>query len=108
MKRIFRIENKPEADVDDLLVYTMIGTVSGARLGHILFYSPGYYFSNPLEILKVCQVEPNITTLNAFDLFQFERLGYFCIDPDTTNDHLIINRSVELRGDWKKYSGKKT
>ncbi|MCB0282780.1 MAG: prolipoprotein diacylglyceryl transferase [Calditrichae bacterium] len=53
MKRIFRAENRPETDVDDLLVYVMIGTVLGARLGHVLFYNPGYYFSNPLEILKV-------------------------------------------------------
>lgn len=53
MKRIFKAENKPVADVDDLLVYVMIGTVLGARLGHVLFYNPGYYFSNPIEIFKV-------------------------------------------------------
>jgi phosphatidylglycerol---prolipoprotein diacylglyceryl transferase len=53
MKRIFRIENKPEIDVDDLLVYMMIGTVVGARLGHVLFYGSDYYFNNPIEILKV-------------------------------------------------------
>jgi prolipoprotein diacylglyceryl transferase len=53
MKRIFKAENKPVTDVDDLLVYVMIGTVLGARLGHVLFYNPGYYFSNPIEILKV-------------------------------------------------------
>lgn len=53
MKRIFRAENRPDTDVDDLLVYVMIGTVLGARLGHVLFYNPGFYFSNPIEILKV-------------------------------------------------------
>jgi len=53
MKRIFKLENKPEADVDDLFVFVMIGTVVGARLGHVLFYNPGHYFSNPIEILKV-------------------------------------------------------
>ncbi len=53
MKRIFKCENRPETDVDDLLVYMMLGTVLGARLGHVLFYSPEYYFSNPLEIFKV-------------------------------------------------------
>ena len=53
MKRIFKLENKPETDVDDLLIYMMIGTVVGARLGHVLFYGAGHYFSNPLEILKV-------------------------------------------------------
>lgn len=53
MKRIFAAEKKPVTDVDDLLVYMMIGTVLGARLGHVLFYNPGYYFSHPIEILKV-------------------------------------------------------
>lgn len=53
MKRIFETEQKVPEDVDDLLVYTMIGTVLGARLGHVLFYNPSYYFSNPIEILKV-------------------------------------------------------
>lgn len=62
-------------------------------------------FINPdsLEILKNCKVEPNITSLKPFDRFQFERNGYFVIDQDTTNDHIVINRSVELRGKWKDF-----
>ena len=39
--------------IDPLLYYTLIGTVVGARLGHCLFYDPGYYLSHPIEILKV-------------------------------------------------------
>ena len=39
--------------IDSLLIYTMLGTVIGARLGHCLFYAPDYYLANPLEILKV-------------------------------------------------------
>lgn len=50
---IYREEGKPDEDVDRLLTFTIIGTVVGARLGHCLFYDPGYYLSNPLEILKV-------------------------------------------------------
>lgn len=53
VKRMFREENRPLVDVDDLLVYIMLGTVLGARLGHVLFYGGDYYLSNPLEILKV-------------------------------------------------------
>lgn len=53
MKKIFKGENRPVLDVDDLLVYMMIGTVVGARLGHVFFYGFDYYMSNPLEILKV-------------------------------------------------------
>ena len=50
---IFRKEGKPESDVETLTVYMVIATVVGARLGHVLFYEPGEYLSNPLEILKI-------------------------------------------------------
>ena len=53
MKRIFKIENRPVQEVDDLLVYMMIGVVVGARLGHVFFYGFDYYMSHPLDILKV-------------------------------------------------------
>jgi phosphatidylglycerol:prolipoprotein diacylglycerol transferase len=41
------------ADVDDLLFYGVLGVVLGGRLGQVLFYEPGYYFANPLEILAI-------------------------------------------------------
>lgn len=44
---------KPLELRDNLLYYIVIGTVVGARLGHVLFYDPQYYFSNPIRILKV-------------------------------------------------------
>jgi phosphatidylglycerol---prolipoprotein diacylglyceryl transferase len=50
---MFREEGKPEQDLDRLLLYMVAGTVLGARLGHVLFYDPVYYFSNPIEILMV-------------------------------------------------------
>ena len=46
-------EKLPPAWIDSLLIYTMVGTVVGARLGHCLFYDPGYYLANPIEIFKV-------------------------------------------------------
>lgn len=39
--------------MDDLTMYILLGTIIGARLGHCLFYEPGYYLANPLEILKI-------------------------------------------------------
>ena len=57
---------------------------------------------NSLEILKSCKVEPALRNLKPFDCFQFERLGYFCIDPDTTKENLVINRTVGLRDIWAK------
>jgi glutaminyl-tRNA synthetase len=61
-------------------------------------------FLNPhsLSVLHSCKVEPSIQGLKAFDRFQFERLGYFCIDPNTTKYDLVINRTVELRDSWAK------
>lgn len=50
---IYKKENKPLADLDHLLIYMLLGTVIGARLGHCLFYDPGYYLSHPLKILMV-------------------------------------------------------
>ncbi|WP_258103194.1 prolipoprotein diacylglyceryl transferase [Marinoscillum sp. MHG1-6] len=51
--RIFRKEGRPEKDVEKLTVYMVVAVVVGARLGHCLFYNPGYYLSNPIEIIKV-------------------------------------------------------
>ncbi|MDH5559998.1 MAG: prolipoprotein diacylglyceryl transferase [Deltaproteobacteria bacterium] len=53
MRWFFIRENKPEKYVETLLIYSIIGVVVGARLGHTLFYEPGYYLSHPLEILKI-------------------------------------------------------
>ncbi|SDC74560.1 prolipoprotein diacylglyceryl transferase [Williamwhitmania taraxaci] len=51
--RIFKQEKISLEVLDSLTFYMIIGVVVGARLGHILFYEPAYYFSHPLEILKV-------------------------------------------------------
>ncbi|HEX2975909.1 MAG TPA: prolipoprotein diacylglyceryl transferase, partial [Bacteroidales bacterium] len=53
MNKIFRNENLGEAVLDRLTIYMAIGTIVGARLGHCLFYEPGYYLRNPLEILAI-------------------------------------------------------
>lgn len=53
MQWIYKRENKPESDVEQLVIYVIVGTVIGARLGHCLFYNPEYYLANPLEILMV-------------------------------------------------------
>jgi glutaminyl-tRNA synthetase len=57
---------------------------------------------NSLEILKSCKVESTIINLKPLDRFQFERLGYFCIDKDTKKNNLIINRTITLRDIWAK------
>ncbi len=50
-------------------------------------------------------VEPSLKTANILDRFQFQRLGYFCVDKDTTDNHLVFNRTVPLRDGWAKIGG---
>jgi len=53
MHRIFKNENLSDAVLDRLTIYMAIGVIVGARLGHCLFYEPGYYLSHPVEIIKI-------------------------------------------------------
>ena len=53
VERMWQREDLNPKWLDPLLWYTLAGTVIGARLGHCLFYAPGYYLSNPLEMIKV-------------------------------------------------------
>jgi glutaminyl-tRNA synthetase len=61
-------------------------------------------FLNPdsLKVLENCKIEPAVKDLKTLDRFQFERMGYFCVDPDTTEDNLVLNRTVQLRDTWAK------
>ena len=63
---------------------------------------------NPLslEVLSDCMLERSLADVPVGTTVQFERLGYFCADPDTTNDSLVFNRTVSLRDSWAKI-GKK-
>ena len=53
MKRIYKREKMTDDSLDKLLVYMLVSTILGARLGHCLFYEPDYYLSHPVEILKI-------------------------------------------------------
>ena len=50
---MFKKEGKPEKDVETLTIYMVIATILGARLGHVLFYEPAEYLSDPIRILKI-------------------------------------------------------
>ncbi|MGQ9576614.1 MAG: glutamine--tRNA ligase/YqeY domain fusion protein [Thermoguttaceae bacterium] len=56
---------------------------------------------NSLEVLT-CYVEPGLASARPGDRFQFERLGYFCVDPDSTPGRLVFNRTVTLKDTWAK------
>jgi prolipoprotein diacylglyceryl transferase len=53
MRRIYRREKMTDDSMDKLLIYMLVSTIIGARLGHCLFYEPEYYLSNPLKMLAV-------------------------------------------------------
>jgi glutaminyl-tRNA synthetase len=61
-------------------------------------------FINPdsLEVVKTGFVEPTLKNATPGDFYQFERLAYFCVDPDTTDGKPVFNRTVTLRDDWAK------
>jgi len=51
-------------------------------------------------------IEPGIQTAKPGDKFQFQRQGYFCVDPDSTPEKLVFNRTVTLKDTWSKLSGR--
>jgi glutaminyl-tRNA synthetase len=57
---------------------------------------------NSLEVLRPVFVEPGLAAAHPGDRFQFERLGYFCVDPDSTPTALVFNRTVTLRDTWAR------
>jgi glutaminyl-tRNA synthetase len=61
---------------------------------------------NSLEIIASAKLEPSLKSAKPGDRFQFERLGYFCVDPDTTPEKLVFNRTVALKDTWAKVEKK--
>ncbi len=59
-----------------------------------------------LEVLTGCKVEPSLQGKEAGFTCQFERQGYFCVDPDTAADGLVFNETVPLRDTWAKIQAK--
>jgi glutaminyl-tRNA synthetase len=61
-------------------------------------------FINPdaLRVLPNCKVEPMLKKTKPQERYQFERLAYFCVDDDSTAEHLVFNRTVTLRDTWAK------
>jgi glutaminyl-tRNA synthetase len=51
---------------------------------------------------RACYVEPSLAGAAPGSRYQFERLAYFCVDPDTTSDKLVFNRTVALKDEWTK------
>jgi glutaminyl-tRNA synthetase len=59
-----------------------------------------------LEVLRECRAEPGLGRATPGERFQFERLGYFCVDPESGPGALVFNRTVSLRDTWARISAK--
>jgi glutaminyl-tRNA synthetase len=59
-----------------------------------------------LEVLTDCKVEPGLRGAAPYTGYQFERLGYFCVDPDSAPEKLVFNRTAALRDTWAKIEKK--
>ncbi|MCL4538003.1 MAG: glutamine--tRNA ligase/YqeY domain fusion protein [Bacteroidetes bacterium] len=55
-----------------------------------------------LDVVKGCKVEPGLANAKTQDRFQFERLGYYCVDHESKPGNLVFNRTVTLRDTWAK------
>ncbi len=84
--RLFSVEN-PTA-----------GNEKDAFLKHL---NPG-----ALEIVKGAKVEPSLAGCKPLDRVQFERIGYFCVDQDSTGDALVFNRTITLKDGWTAQAAK--
>ena len=61
---------------------------------------------NSLEVLTDCYVEEFLADVHPLDHFQFQRIGYFCVDKESAPGHLVFNRTVTLKDSWGKLAAK--
>jgi glutaminyl-tRNA synthetase len=61
---------------------------------------------NSLEIVSEAKLEPSLVEAKPGEPFQFERVGYFCVDPDSTTNKIVFNRTLPLKDSWAKIEKK--
>jgi len=61
---------------------------------------------NSLEVLTGAKLEPSLANAKLEDRYQFERVGYFCLDPDSTAEKRVFNRTLALKDTWAKIEKK--
>jgi glutaminyl-tRNA synthetase len=62
--------------------------------------------TDSLKVLTECYVEKYLANAKPLDYLQFQRIGYFNVDPDSTPEHPVFNRTVSLKDTWSKIKGK--
>ena len=61
---------------------------------------------NSLQVIKDLKLEPSLLGAKPGDIYQFERLRYFCVDPDSTDGKIVFNRTVTLKDEWARIKAK--
>jgi glutaminyl-tRNA synthetase len=61
-----------------------------------------------LEVVTAAKIEPSAAVAAPGTRYQFERLGYFCVDPDSRPGALVFNRTVSLKDSWAKVAAAET
>ena len=84
----------------EVRLYDNLFTVADPDSGDKNFLD--YLNPDSLQVLTHCKVEASLRSVKAPASFQFLRLGYFCVDPDTTDGRPVFNRSVSLKDSFKK------
>ncbi|MET0592457.1 MAG: glutamine--tRNA ligase, partial [Polyangiaceae bacterium] len=59
-----------------------------------------------LEVVTGCKVEPSLGSAKSAERFQFERIGYFCVDRDSKGEKLVFNRTISLKDSWTAQAAK--
>ena len=59
-----------------------------------------------LDLLKNCMAEPSLAQIKPGERYQFERQGYYCVDPDSTAGRPVFNQTVALKDTWAKIEQK--
>lgn len=59
-----------------------------------------------MVVLQNCKLEPSLANATPDTKYQFQRLGYFCVDTDSSHENLVFNRTVSLKDEWSKIKGK--
>lgn len=88
------------ASTAEVRLYDNLFTVPDPDVGDKNFLD--YLNPNSLEILTNCKIEPAMASAEAPKSYQFMRLGYFCVDKDSTPEKPVFNRSVSLKDSFKK------
>jgi len=91
----------PHAITAEVRLYDRLFTVEDPERDEARPFTD-YLNAASLEVLTGCKVEPSLAGAGIAARVQFERLGYFCVDPDSTSGALVFNRTVSLRDSWAK------